>query len=376
MAPQSAPRNPWKRRALVALAMLGIAGGLLHRALTPGLPFLMASRKAEAAERPFTLEEYRVPSLGDRVVPLRVYRPIGVFHHAVLVLHGVHTLGYDEPRLTRFARDLARQGYLVATPDLADLKTYDLAPSAVDDIEASARFFLDAPELRAAELPHRPTIMGISFAGGLGLCAAGRPRLQHRLGAVFAFGAHGDLDRVLGFLATGRLPDGSSLKPHLYGQAVVALRLADRLVPAEEVEPLRAALRLFLQERAGPFKAAVDALPPASRAVALRCLNWDAEGMEVLLAPLAPSIHSDSRLSPERNPRPDCPLFFVHGAGDNVIPPSETRALGRWAAQGGPSTVLVTKLIGHVELENHAEARPALPETWDLARALTEFMRD
>ncbi len=376
MAPPPRTWRLWKRYLILSLSLLGIIAAMLYRVLVPGLPFLMASQKAESTKAPFTIEEYRVHSISGHVVPLRVYRPTGAFNHAVLVLHGVHRLGYDEPRLARFARDLARQGYLVATPDLVDLKSYDLAPSAVDDIEASACFLLDASELQAAALPHQPTVMGISFAGGLGLCAAGRPRLQHRLGAVLAFGGYGDLNRVLNFLITGRLPGGGSLKPHLYGQAVVALRMADRLVPPAEVEPLRAALRLFLQERAEAFPQQVALLPPAAKTVATLCLNWDAEGMESLLRPLALSIHSDPRLSPERNPRPDCPLFFIHGADDNVIPPSETQALGRWAAKGGASTALVTKLIRHVELEDHANTRPALVETYKLARTLTEFMRD
>jgi pimeloyl-ACP methyl ester carboxylesterase len=285
----------------------------------------------------------------------------------------VHALGYDEPRLTRFARQLAREGYLVVTPDLIDLKDYDLAPSAVDDIEAAALHLLDG--LGGASLAHRPAIMGVSFAGGLGLCAAGRPNLTHRLSGILVFGGYGNLDRVLAYLATGNLPEGGQLPPHLYGQAVVARRMANELVPAQEVEPLREALKLFLQERQTEFASAVPHLPPQAKVIASLCLNWDSKGMCERLYPIAAKVHTDARVSPEMNPRPDCPLYFLHGAEDNVIPPSESLALGKWAAQGGSSTALVTNLIRHVELEDKSSKLPPLTEAWKLIRLWTEFLR-
>ncbi len=366
--------RPWRKWALGLTLGFGLMAALGYRALVPGLTFLAGFQGAEATGAAFTVELHHAQA-GPRTVPLRVYRPMAPFDRAILVLHGVHTLGFNEPRLARFARELARSGFLVATPDLADLKSYDLAPRAIDDIEASTLFLLDAPALQATKLAHRPTIMGISFAGGLGLCAAGRPSLQHRLGGIFAFGGHGNLDRVMNYLATGLLPEGGKLSPHLYGQAVLARRLADQLVPPEQVEPLRQALALFLQERAADFQTQAASLAPEARRVAECCLRWDSQAMGRLLAPLAAKLRSDPRLSPELNPRPGCPVFLLHGSEDNVIPPSETRALGQWAAAGGPATALVTGLIRHVELEDKSKAQPPLAEKWKLLRLLTEFLR-
>ena len=48
--------------------------------------------------------------------------------------------------------------------------------------------------------------MGISFAGGLSMVAAGRPAIRDRLAFVFSFGGHGDLPRVLRYLCTGLEP--------------------------------------------------------------------------------------------------------------------------------------------------------------------------
>lgn len=358
----------------LTISLLGTAvATAAWRTLQPGLSFLSALKAEEPADPGFTVAEHPFNGPGDREIPCRVYRPAGrAPERAVLLLHGVHTLGYKEPRLARFARELARQGCLVVTPDLEDLRNYDLGVTAVDDIEASALEMLDG--LKGAELPRRPLVMGISFAGGLGLTATGRERLRHRFGGYFAFGAHGDLDRVLGFLASGRLPDGGKLEPHLYGQAVVARKFADRLVPEWEVEPLRAALKLFLQEKPEDFRRAYEALPEGAKRIARPCLEWDAAAMSRLLAPLAKEVASDPRLSPERNPGPGCPLFLLHGASDNVIPPSETLALQRWAL-GRAAEVLVTDLISHVELKDEAKKESSLAQTWRLARMFSRLLK-
>ena len=52
-------------------------------------------------------------------------------------------------------------------------------------------------------------MMGISFAGGLSIVAAGRPALANRVVAVLSLGGHGDLPRTLRYLCTGIQADGT-----------------------------------------------------------------------------------------------------------------------------------------------------------------------
>ena len=107
-------------------------------------------------------------------------------------------------------------------------------------------------------------MLGISFSGGLSIVAAGRPRLRDRLAFVLSFGGHGDLIRVMHYLAPGRCrrptPAAAAADitgaehvqvhpPHDYGVAVVLLTFADRVVPAEQVEPLRDGIGIFLRPR-------------------------------------------------------------------------------------------------------------------------------
>src|SRR6185295_10725251 len=76
---------------------------------------------------------------------------------------------------------------------------------------------------------------------------AARPSLDGRVAFVMSFGGHGDLPRTLRYLCTGILPDGSRLAPHDYGVVIILLGVADRLVPAEQVEPLRDGILTFLE---------------------------------------------------------------------------------------------------------------------------------
>ena len=50
-------------------------------------------------------------------IPARIYLPRGVgFAPGIVVVHGMHQLGIDEPRLVGFARSLAASGFFVMTP--------------------------------------------------------------------------------------------------------------------------------------------------------------------------------------------------------------------------------------------------------------------
>src|SRR5690606_1156739 len=89
-------------------------------------------------------------------------------------------------------------------------------------------------------------VIGISFAGGLALVAAARARVSPQTAFVMSFGGHGDLPRTLRFLCTGELPGGGTLAPHDYGVAIILLGVADKVVPSDQVEPLRDAIRAFL----------------------------------------------------------------------------------------------------------------------------------
>jgi dienelactone hydrolase len=291
---------------------------------------------------------------------------------------GVHAHGLDEPRLVDFAGHLASRGFAVLTVELPDLRRYRITPRSTDMIEDAASWLAASSGL--AE-DGRVGIIGISFAGGLGIVAAGRPSLHDRVAFVLSLGGHGDLSRTLRFLCTGLLPDGTQHPPHDYGVAIAVLAVVDRLVPAAQTESLRDGVLTFLEASAldptDKTRAQVlfaqarqmEKEMPEPAATLMRHVNRRAvDALGPILLHNIPALAADPSLSPERSPAPAAPTYLLHGTSDNVIPAQESDVLARHLRGRTRVELLVTPLI------THAEVRPStdLGEVWKLV----SFWRD
>src|SRR6267142_5461496 len=132
---------------------------------------------AEHAHTVTVLPRHTVPTRnGD--VAAQFYRPDGAFSRSVLLVPGIHSMGIDEPRLTALARDLAGSGVMVMTMALPDLQHYQLTLRSTDVIEDAVTWMAQRSELAP---DGRLGIVGISFAGGLSIVAAGRPSIRDKL---------------------------------------------------------------------------------------------------------------------------------------------------------------------------------------------------
>jgi dienelactone hydrolase len=369
--------GPGRRAGLAAVGLLIILGCVAWRVLVPGAPFLLAmmdkSPEADQAGQPFNVRETAI-ELGDRQIPLMVYEPRGGHSRALLVIHGVHWGGFHEPRLVLFARRLAAFGFAVVTPQIADMQGYDLVPRAVDDIERSALWLLDDSGLVDAETDGRIGVLGISFGGGLALSATTRPSLRDRVAFGFSFGGHADMDRTMQYLVNGDLPAGGHLEPHVYGQAVILRLGADRLVPPEDVDKLDRALLAFLGgDRRRAEQIGIKLGRDAHDLLSL-CLERKTSELGQVLEPVLRAHQNDPRLSPVRFEPPDFPVFLLHGDVDNVIPPSETAELDRWASRAADTRTVVSSLITHVELDAEQQGA-SVADYLALVRLWTEMLR-
>jgi dienelactone hydrolase len=298
---------------------------------------------------------------GARVA--RLYRPQLVRTRPILLTGGVHALGIDEPRLIAFAEALATSGTPVVTPALPDLAQYLVTPRLTDDIEDAALAVLAAAEV-PQDADGRIGLLGISFAGGLSIVAAGRPSLRDRVGFVFSVGGHARLPGVMAYLCTGRQPDGRLHPPHDYGAVILLTNLADDVVPHEQVAPLRAAVHQFLHashvdmfdkaQAALEFEQArtMETTLPAQAHAFMQLVNTrDVHGLGARLLPFLDRWGHDAALSPASSPAPRAPVFVMHAQGDDVIPDSEAAALGDYLrTQGTPVRVHVTSLMSHAEV--------------------------
>src|SRR5262245_40173864 len=173
-------------------------------------------------------------------VKVRFYTIDGDIRRSILLVPGIHSMGIEEPRLTALAKDLAATGFIVMTMALPDLQAYKITPRATDVIEDAVGWMSRQSNLAP---DGRVGIVGISFAGGLSISAAGRPSIRDKVAFVLSFGGHGDLPRVMKYLATGEAPHVAGLAvhpPHDYGVAVILFGLAERgVVPSDQVAGLR-----------------------------------------------------------------------------------------------------------------------------------------
>jgi dienelactone hydrolase len=301
----------------------------------------------------------------------RLYYPAGLSHApGIVLLHGVHVLGIEEPRLVRFAKTIAATGVAVLTPEIKEIADYHIDPASLETIAASVtalRARLDVPTVG---------VMGMSFAGGLALVAASEPEYANGIGFVVAVGAHDDLPRVLRFFATNtiELPDGTTqpMKAHEYGPLVLVYSRIGDFFPPEDVPGAREALHAWLGEHFDEARARAATLSPPSRAFLETCFSHDIASLAPkLLAEVGATAETMKAVSPHDHLAGiRVPVFLLHGAGDNVIPYGETLWLARDTPPRYLRDALVSEAIQHVEIHG----KPAGKEQWELVGFMADVL--
>ena len=309
-------------------------------------------------------------------VRARMYTPV---EHpdapALVVLHGVHYLGIDEPRLIAFATAMSACGLRVLTPELPDIKDYHIGPNSIATIGESAEWL-------AAHIGGRPVgVMGLSFSGGLALLAAADPQFQPSIRFVFAVGAEDQMQRVAAFYRTGQAtaPNGTELllPPNEYGPLVLEYENLEDFVPPSDLAPLRAVLRAHLDEDApdsAAEKAALAHLNPQQAGEARALMAIDAPTTRALLAKAeAKHVTDMARVSPHGHlGHLSVPVYLLHGAADNVIPSSETL----WMESELPTTTLkaalISPVLSHLDLDG---AAPGVLDNLRLVRFFAMILR-
>jgi len=320
-------------------------------------------------------------------VAAQFYTPDTSVARTVLLVPGVHSMGIEEPRLTALARDLAGSGVRVMAMALPDLQRYRITPRATDVIEDAVRWLAAQPSMAPDQ---RVGIVGISFAGGLSISAAGRASIRDHVAFIVSFGGHGNLRRVMHYIATGEAPPVAGVTvhpPHDYAASVVLYGIADRgAVPPEQVVPLRRAIETFLlasqltlvdMTRANATFAQAREMQKALPEPAATLMGYvNDRAVTSMGATILPYLNAlaadDPALSPELAMTPAAPIYLLHGDGDTVIPTAESRLLGdALASRGADVRVLISGLITHAEVNRGA----AVSETWKLVSFWGDVLR-
>jgi pimeloyl-ACP methyl ester carboxylesterase len=301
-------------------------------------------------------------------VRARLYAPRGVEHPPGMVLvHGIHHLGIDEPRLMSFARAAAGNGgFEVLTPEIAALADYHVDSASIGTIGESAAWLQQRLGTGAV------TVVGVSFAGGLSLLAACDPRYAPHIRALVLMGAYDSLSRVTRFLATSQaeLPDGrwEAYQAHDYGAAVFVYSHLAQFFPENDLAVAHDSLRDWLWEQPADAQALFPRLSPASRATMEILLTRQIERLRPkLLAAIQEDESQLSAISPEgKLGGLRTPVFLLHGSTDDIIPSTETLWLEKEIPKRYLRAALITPAFSHVDPEKH----PA----WTDELRLVEFL--
>lgn len=366
------------RFAIAVAVFVVLVAGMVARPYVRGAVFVVQAAGLDGVARTLAAwnlqdvvvgKTFEMPWRGGQL-RARAYRPAH-WHGArgVLMVPGIHGSGIDEARFVGFAHDIASTGHPVLTVELPDLKQYTITTRTTDQIEDAAIWTLGREEFRGAD--GRIGMLGISFGGGLTIVAAGRRSIADRIAFAMAFGGYGNLPRVLRFLCTGIQPDGTYRTPHDYGLAIVTLGVADRLVPPDQVQPLRTAILMFLdasrldlidkKQAAVEFARANELearLAEPSRTYMDYVNHRDVARLGPLLLPHLGALGGDPSLSPDRSSRPHAVVYLLHGTDDNVVPAIESTLLAKTLRDHDvPVHLLLTPLITHAEVDRSSTAR-------------------
>ena len=283
-------------------------------------------------------------------VPVHVYTPRGVsFAPGIVIIHGMHRLGIDDPRLVNSARAVAASGFFVMTPLVPGVADYRVEGESADLIGAAARSF--AQELKVPKVG----ILAISFSGGLSLLAASDPQFSPSIAWVASVGGYYDLVHVLRFFATGEAvrPDGSveHMQPHEYGPLIVVYDEPQDFFAPQDVQAAHEALRLLLSENGKASEALTKTMTPADQEIMQRIYHKQrASFAPAILAEIDKRREELAAASPSGHLQSlHIPILLLHGSDDVIIPQTEMLWLQRDIPKKYLLDALISPAIGHVD---------------------------
>lgn len=351
---------PYARRHLQAMAVLRLVSG-------QPVPWGMGRLVMD----PVRSEEIHF-STEAGVVRARLYVPEGrPDAPGLVVLHGVHYLGIDEPRLMSFAQAMAGCGLRVLTPELPGIKDYHVDAGSVRVIGDSAEWF--------ARQTGRPVgVMGLSFSGGLALVAASDAVYRDDFRFVFTVGSDDAMAHVATYYLTGRemRPDGTAerLAPHEYGPLVLEYEHLEDFVPVRDEKAIRPVLREHLYENKPAEVLAEAKLTAAQRVEARQLMDAASPVTRAELAVDATRhLGEMAEVSPQGRLRTmTTPVYLLHGAADNIIPSAETLWMARELPKKTLKAALVSPVLSHLDID---EAKPGVRDEWRLMHFFALVLR-
>ena len=365
--------GPKKRLfVLFALLLLALCGAPIAHRYLRAVSFLTRFSNPQATgaiaryAEDAVSEQLDTSSEGFRI---RYYNPTTANAPGIVLVHGVHRKGVDEPRLVRFARTMAATGFTVLTPEINELIDYKIDAASIATIGTAAHAL--------HEKTGKPVgIIGLSFAGGLSLLAAADQHYAEDVGWVLTVGAHDSLSRVSNFFADNRVMrvDGTEeeMHAHDYGTLVLAYSDVPRFFSQNDAEVAHDTMKLLLWEEFDAARGKAKMLSPLGQTTMQVFLDHKTSSLAGEIHDLINARAQEmSSVSPhEHLGTLRVPTFVLHGSTDSVIPPTEAAWLGRDIPSDALREVLVSPVLSHVEFQGE----PSWVDRWALVHFMAEVI--
>lgn len=297
-------------------------------------------------------------------IPFDLYRCPAQRPQAGLVLtHGMAHLGNQDLRVRQQAQRLARAGFVVLTPDLPQMKNYQLGFADVGALVAALQYLRTLPEVDSTRIG----LVAPSFAAGPALIALSRPQVQGQVRFALIFGGYWDLRRTLRYTLTGAYDaEGFAGRAPLEGNRRNRWKFLrgnlDLLPPSDS----RSAYHAFVSAKIdSPLLDIRPALPRFS-AAEQRLLsfmdNEDPERFDSLYAVLPAAVHAwvDTLSLYRYTDQLQTKLLIAHSRADEKVHFTESLTLSHHLPHAPPPEIHILGLFSHVDLR----------VSWDSLRAL------
>lgn len=268
-----------------------------------------------------------------------IYYPRGKAIRTLLLIYGMSIAGENDSRLLKFAHACVNAGLKVIIPHLPGLMDFRFSRS---DLQRLVRI----TRLLARDGSKKIGLIGFSTGGSYSMLLARHPALQDKIGPVVLFSPIYDARDVANRLHTplNLLPQTPKAWDHFFwNQFFIAYRNRRLLKLSEAVQ---SALQTLLIDWEG-FNLEVKRVFYENQIIPLRLFERTDlldEGM------VLEQLSARGQLANVKSP-----VFILHDASDQIVPPDHSRRMYAELAQRGAEfqqEILVTPWLSHVMLQN------------------------
>ena len=327
------------RKWTIAILLLACAvasyNPLATLALATRMALALRSLAAGATGENLPVQVIKVQRpMGKRTLEALVYRPNGSLpKRAIVFMVGISELGCYHPRLMALCRYLADKGFLVVTPDITPFRRFEISAEPIDQL---VDWFQQVRTLEGGQQVEHIGLAGISFSATLSLIAAARPEIRDKVAFLIGIGPYYDLHHCFReWFASGPVTVGEGYYPtRFYAKWIIMNAALEMLPVAQDRQFLHGVfLDLLLEKKVAPADHALT--PEGQRWYRLAVMREDQSDEEL-------SQKIDSHLTPILFRQLDpaqaaadvrCPVFLLHGAYDDLIPPEESRNIQQHIAR-------------------------------------------